>query len=171
MNELKTIREIVEKIFEVEINNTRNRNVVEAKAAYCYLANRYTNCTLREIAKGAGLSNHATAFHHIKNTRAMIDIYPQHAEMVERCESKLISLGMTVSGKRDPKKRYDLAMQTIRKRLIEIEKMEKELFGEVRTALMTLPQDVDLDKELLISAKLAELQQDSKLNKTLINLK
>src|SRR5512138_467456 len=115
MNELIKIRETVEETLGVKIDKTRNRSVVEAKAIFCYLANRYTNCTLKEIAKGAGLSNHATAYHHIKNTRAMIGIYPEHAEIVEQCEAKLISLGMNVEGKRDVKKRYELAMRMLQK--------------------------------------------------------
>ena len=131
MEELKQIREAVEETLGVKIDKTRNRSVVEAKAIFCYLAHRFTNFKLKEIAKGVDLSNHATAYHHIKSTQAMIGIYPKHAEIVELCEAKLISLGMNVDVKKDVKKRYELAKKMLQKWSQEVEKLEKELFGEI----------------------------------------
>lgn len=135
MNELETIREIVEKIFEVKINNTRNRSVVEAKAAYCYLARQFSEKKLEEIAAEIGLKNHATVIYHAQtNCPDLIETDHEFEWKIQQCKAEIYKLGWIVKKQEQSTiRKYKLAKRMARKwnkALYKLEGKVKEFEGK-----------------------------------------
>lgn len=135
MNELEAIREIVEKVFEVKINHTRNRNVVEAKAAYCHLACQFSEKKLEDIAAEIGLKNHATVIYHAQtNCPDLIEIDYEFEWKIQKCKAEIYKLGWILKKQeRSTIRKYKLAKRMARKwnkALYKLEGKVKEFEGK-----------------------------------------
>lgn len=88
---LKKIRQIVEEVFDIKISDKRNTEVMEAKCTYSYLAQKYTNHSIEEIADELGM-NHAAIVNHINKTYPVFMKNEGFEYLANKCDEKVIDL-------------------------------------------------------------------------------
>jgi chromosomal replication initiator protein len=92
---IQSIQEIVCNYFNMEQSsiqqNSRKREIVQARQITMYLSKKYTDCSLSHIGKVVGKKDHATVLHACKTIKDQIEISKSFRSAVEEIEGKLKS--------------------------------------------------------------------------------
>jgi chromosomal replication initiator protein len=90
---IQSIQEIVCNYFNMEQSalqqNSRKREIVQARQITMYLSKKYTECSLSHIGKVVGQKDHATVLHACKTIKDQIEISKSFRSAVEEIEGKL----------------------------------------------------------------------------------
>lgn len=82
------IEAVIRETLKVDIyKKTRTKDIVEARAIYYYLCDKYTLLSLSDIGATVG-KGHATVIHGLKKLKLWRELYYDYNRLVENCEGK-----------------------------------------------------------------------------------
>jgi len=87
MNYLLKILENVKDVTGIDLltNKSRNRETVDARKIYCYLAKDLNIYSLKEIGQPIGV-DHSTIIYHVRECKNLIEIDKAFKSKFEKCE-------------------------------------------------------------------------------------